>query len=175
MTMKDTEKDVKVSKKKQEMTKTREDRMPTPFDDMEREFERWFGRFGHGWMRPFHLGRPLWADLGMPFEGMTPSVDVIDREDEVKVRAELPGVDKKDLEVTLTEGALTIKGSTKAEKEEEQGDYYRHEVSSGSFSRTIRLPAAVDGDKVTSSFKDGILELTLPKVTKAKRHTIKVE
>ena len=175
MTTKETEKEVTVSKEKQGMTKIPEGRMPTPFEDMEREFERWFGRFGQGWMRPFHWGRPLWAEMGMPFEGITPSVDIVDREEELLVRAELPGVDKKNLEVTLTEDSLTIKGSTKAEKQEEKGDYFRREVSSGSFSRTIRLPTAVDGDKVTSSFKDGILELTLPKVTKAKRQTIKVE
>jgi HSP20 family protein len=175
MTTKDTEKEVTVSKEKQEMAKASESRMPTPFEEMEREFERWFGRFGHGWMRPFHWGRPLWSELGMPFEGMTPSVDVIDRDDEVVVRAELPGVDKKDLEVTLSEDALTIKGSTRAEKEQEKGDYYRREVSSGSFSRSIHLPTAVEGDKVSSSFKDGILELTLPKIKKTKRHTIKVE
>jgi HSP20 family protein len=100
---------------------------------------------------------------------------VIDRDDEVVVRADLPGVDKKDLEVTLHEDALTIKGSTSSEKEEEKGDYFRREVSSGSFSRSIRLPTAVDGEKVSSSFKDGILELTLPKIKKTKRHTIKVE
>jgi HSP20 family protein len=175
MAKKETDKDITVSKEKPGMEEASSGRMLTPFDEMEREMERWFGRFGHGWMRPFHWRRPFWADMEMPFEGMTPSVDVVDRDEEVLVRAELPGVDKKDLEVTLTEDTLTIKGSTKAEKKEEKGDYYRREVSSGSFSRTIRLPTAVDGDKVTSGFKDGILELTLPKVKKTKRHTIKVE
>ena len=175
MTKKETENDVTVTTEKQKMTKAPEERMPTPFDEMEREFERWFGRFGHGWMRPFQWGRRFWPDLSMPFEGMTPSVDVIDRDAEVLVRAELPGVDKKDLEVTLSEDTLTIKGSTKTEKEQEKGDYHCREVSSGAFSRSIRLPAAVDGDKVSSSFKDGILELTLPKIKKTTRHTIKVE
>jgi len=172
---KHADKDVTVSTKKPELTKASEHRMPTPFDELEREFERWFGRFGHGWMRPLHWGRPLWSEMDMPFGGMTPSVDIIDRDEEVVVRAELPGVDKKDLEVTLSEEALTIKGSTRAEKKEEKGDYFRREVSNGSFSRSIRLPAAVDGEKVSSSFKDGILELTLPKVKKTTRHTIKVE
>ena len=128
-------------------------------EDMNRFFDDFFGEHRRG------LAEGAWLS----------AVDVSETENEFVVRAELPGVDKKDLEVTLSEDALTIKGSTKAEKEEEKGDYYRREVSSGSFSRTIRLPTAVDGDKVTSSFKDGILELTLPKVTKAKRHTIKVE
>jgi HSP20 family protein len=175
MTKNETKKDVAVSMDDQKMEKSEQGRMLTPFDELEREMERWFGRFGHGWMRPFHWGKPAWAELSAPFQGMGPSVDVIDREAEVVVRAELPGVDKKDLEVSLSEDALTIKGSTKTEKAEEKGDYYRREVSSGSFARTIRLPAAVDGEKVSSSFKDGILELTLPKIKKATRHNIKVE
>ncbi len=175
MTKKETNKELPVTTEGQSMEKSKQSRMLTPFEEMEREMERWFGRFGQGWMRPFHWGRPHWADLNTPFEGMAPSVDVIDREEEVVVRAELPGVDKKDLEISLSEDALTIKGSTKSEKEEEKGDYYRREVSSGSFSRTIRLPSAVDGEQVSSSFKDGILQLTLPKIKKSTRHTIKVE
>ncbi len=175
MAKKDTKKDVPVSKEKREMQKSHRGRRLSPFDEMEREMDRWFGRFGHGWMRPFHWGRPFWSDLEAPFEGMVPSVDVIDRDEEVVVRVELPGVDKKNLEVSLSDDSLTIKGSTKTEQEEEKGDYYHREVSSGSFSRTVRLPAEVDGEKVKSSFKDGILELTLPKVKKAKRQTIKVE
>ncbi len=120
-------------------------------------------------------GAPSWSNLAAPFEGKIPNVDVIERDEEVLVRAELPGVDKKDLEVSLSDNALTIKGSTKTEEKEERGDYYRREVSSGTFSRTVRLPTEVDGDKVQSSFKDGLLELTLPKVKKARRHRIKVE
>ena len=174
MAKKDSKKDVPVSTENRKMQKSRS-RILSPFEEMEREMDRWFSRFGPGWMRPFHWGSPSWPDLEASFEGIVPKVDVIDREEEVVIRAELPGVDKKDMEVTLTDDALTIKGSTKTEQEEEKGDYYHREVSSGSFSRTVRLPTEVDGDKVTSSFKDGILELTLPKVKKAKRQTIKVE
>jgi HSP20 family protein len=169
MAKKESKKDVTVTSKDKE--RPYQGRMLTPFEEM----ERFFGRFGHGWMRPVHWGRPPWADLSAPFEGMAPSVDVIDREEEIVVRAELPGVDKKDLEVTLSEDTLTIKGSTKTEKKEEKGDYFRREVSSGAFARSVRLPAAVDGENVASSFKDGILELTLPKLKKSKRHTINVE
>jgi len=175
MTVKQAQKEVTLSKEKEGMTQPAESRMPTPLQEMERDFERWFAGLHEGWMRPFHWGRSRWSEMGSPFERTTPSVDVIDRETEVMVRAELPGVDKKDLEVTLTEESLTIKGSTRTEMEEEKGDYYRREVTSGSFSRTIRLPAAVDGDQATSSFRDGILELTLPKLRKTERHTIKVE
>ena len=111
----------------------------------------------------------------MPFEGSMPRVDVLDREDEIIVKAEVPGVDKKDLDVSVTENSVSIKGSTSHEEKEEKDDYYRCEISSGSFSRTVRLPADVDAAKARSKFKDGILELALPKVKKAKRHTVKVD
>ena len=110
----------------------------------------------------------------MPFEGKMPRVDVIDREDEIFVKAEVPGVNKDDLEVSVTESAVSIKGSTRHEEKEEKGDYHRSEITSGSFSRVVPLPAAVDAEKASTAFKDGILELTLPKVKKAKRHTVKV-
>jgi HSP20 family protein len=100
---------------------------------------------------------------------------VIDRDEEVILRAELPGVDKKDLDVSMTDDAVTIRGSCRSEEKEEKGDYFRREVSTGSFSRTVALPADVDGEKAKASFKDGLLELTLPKVKKAMRKAIKVE
>ena len=168
-------KDVTVSTEDKQVKKVGPRRALSPFEEMEREMEHMFRHFGHGWMQPFRWGAPSWSNLAAPFEGKIPNVDVIERDEEVLVRAELPGVDKKDLEVSLSDNALTIKGSTKTEEKEERGDYYRREVSSGTFSRTVRLPAEVDGDKVQSSFKDGLLELTLPKVKKARRHRIKVE
>jgi HSP20 family protein len=104
-----------------------------------------------------------------------PRVDVIDREDEILVRAEVPGVDKKDLEVSLTDNAVTIKGSTRHEEKEEKGDFYRSEISRGSFSRTVALPGEVDGDKAKASFKDGVVEIAMPKLEASKRRSIKVE
>jgi len=104
-----------------------------------------------------------------------PKVDVIDREGEVVVKAEIPGVEKKDIDISVGEDAVTIKGEIRHEEKEEKGDYYRCEISRGAFSRTVALPAAVDGAKAKANFKDGVLELTLPKVEKAKRHTIKLD
>lgn len=100
--------------------------------------------------RPASWERPL-AELPA-----FPSVDVIDRDDEVLVRAEVPG-------------------ETHAEEKEEKGDYYRCEISRGTFTRSIGLPAAVDDTKAKASMKDGMLELTLPKVEKSKRHTIAID
>jgi len=103
-----------------------------------------------------------------------PRVDIVDRDDELVVKAESPGVDKKDLDISVTDNAVTIKGSTSHEEKEEKGDYYRCEISSGAYSRTLVLPSEVEADKAKANFKDGVLELTLPKLKKAKRHTIKV-
>lgn len=144
----------------------------SPFEEMERMMEGFFPR---SWMRPFMWDRPLMSELAMPFEGRMPRVDVIDRDDEVLIRAEVPGVDKKDLEISVSENTVTINGKTNHEVKEEKGNYYRCEVTHGAFSRMVSLPSEVDADKAKTSFKDGMLELTLPKVTKSKRHTIKLD
>ncbi len=143
-----------------------------PFEEMERMMESFFPR---GWLRQFLWERPFMSELALPFEGKLPRVDVIDRDEEVLVRAEVPGVDKKVLEISVSENTVTINGKTSHELKEEKGNYYRCEVSSGAFSRTVALPSDVDAGKAKTTFKDGILELTLPKVTKSKRHTIKLE
>lgn len=173
MVEKDDKQEVSVSKESKDIQKPA--RPLSMLEEMEREMERVFDRFGGGWMRPFHWERPFWRDLAAPFEGKSPSVDVIERDEEVLVRAELPGVDKSDLDVSMTDNTVTIKGSTRTEEKEEKGDYFRREVSSGTYSRTVTLPAEVDSAKAKASFKDGLLELTLPKTKKAKRRTIKVE
>lgn len=146
-------------------------RAMSPFEEMENMFDNYFSR---GWMRPFHFNWPSSSKM-KAFEGKTPSVDVIDRDDEIIIKAELPGVDKKDIDVSVTNNTVTIKGKTSHEEKEEKGDYYRCEISRGSYSRTLSLPADVDEDKTRAKIKDGILELTLPKVKKSKRRTIKVE
>jgi HSP20 family protein len=157
---------------KQPLKAAEPEQAPSPFEQMDRFFDHYFSR---GWMHPLRWSRPSWGDLPVPFEGKMPRVDVVDREDEIIVKAEVPGVDKKDLDISVSENTVSIKGSTSHEEKEEKGDYYRCEMSSGSFSRLVPLPADVDADKASSKFKDGILELTLPKVKKTKRHTVKVD
>ena len=100
---------------------------------------------------------------------------MIDREDEILVRAELPGVSKEDIDVTLTESTLRIRAATKSEVDEEKGDFHRREISRGEFLRTLPLAEAVDADKTRAKFENGLLELTLPKTERAKRRSIKVE
>lgn len=142
-----------------------------PFEDIERMFDDFLSR---KWLRPFSWELPSWGRL-MPFEGRVPKVDVIDREDEVVVHAELPGVRKENLDVSVSENTLTIKASTKHEEEGEKGEYYRRERSVGAFSRSVTLPSGVDESKAKATFSEGLLELVFPKLATAKRQRIAVE
>jgi HSP20 family protein len=139
--------------------------------------EHWFDEFGRrGWLHPLTWEWPRAMEAMAPFEGRMPKVDLIDREEEIIVRAELPGITRNEVEVTLTEGSVTIEAHTeKEEKKEEEGKYYRREMSRGDFRRTLSLPVAVDEHKSKARFTDGILELTLPKLEKTPKRTIRVE
>lgn len=143
----------------------------SPFEELDRLLDTLVPR---GWLRPWRWEHPSFGDL-LQFDLHGPRVDVIDREGEVVVKAEIPGVTKEDLEVSVDESTVTIKGQTSHEEKEEKGDYYRSEIQRGTFSRTIALPREVDASQAKAAFKDGILELTLPKVAKSKRVAVKVE
>ena len=145
----------------------------SPLDEMERMFEEFMPR---GWMRHFRGGWPRMGEMA-PFEGRWPRVDVQDREGDILVRAEVPGVKKEDLDISVSKDAVTIKAETRQEKEEgeKEGDFYRREIVTGSFARTVALPGDVDADSAKARFEDGVLELTLPKREQAKRKRIQVE
>ncbi len=168
----ETKQQTTVPTKAQEIQKATPAKLLGPFEEMERMFENFFSP---GWMRPLHWPRSLLGEMAAPFSGAMPRVDVLDRDDEVLIRAEVPGVEKKDLDISMTDNTITIKGSTRREEKEEKGDYCRCEISRGAFSRTIALPAEVDEAKAKASFKDGLLELTVPKKEKAKRHSISIQ
>ena len=138
----------------------------TPFEEMSHFFENISHR---NWMRPLHMDWPDWRHMHSPFAGKLPHVDVIERDDEIVLHAELPGVEKKDLEVSMTDHAITIKGTTDYEEKEEKGNYFRSEIAHGAFSRTVLLPIDVDLDNVKSNFKNGLLEVHVPKLEKASR------
>lgn len=107
-------------------------------------------------------------------ELIAPTVDVYEEKDDIVVKAELPGIDKDNIKVNLTDHTLTIKGEKKKEEEVNQENYYRCERSYGSFVRTVELPGEVHADKVKASFKNGILEVRMPKTEQAKVKEIKV-
>lgn len=141
-------------------------------DEMERQMERFFESvFPTGWMRPFRWERPALGELAE----WRPAVDVVDRDDEIVIRAEIPGVEKDDLDVSMSDSTITIKGTTKREEKEEKGDYYRCETARGTFMRTVMLPGEVDSSKAEATYKDGLLTLKLPKAEASKRRRIKIE
>ena len=104
-----------------------------------------------------------------------PRVDMYDKDDKIVVKVEAPGIDKDKINISISEGMLNIKGEFSEEEEVKEEDYYYSERSFGSFSRRLRLPSEVEEDKVKASFKDGILNIELPKTSKSKSKEIKVD
>ena len=106
----------------------------------------------------------------------TPSVDVLETKNELVIKADVPGLEMKDIEILLENGTLTIKGERKFEEhKEEKGGYHRTERSYGSFARYFTLPDTVDAERVKAEYKNGVLSVTLPKKELAKPRSIKVE
>ena len=107
--------------------------------------------------------------------GFAPAFDVSETEDALIVKAELPGMEEKDIDISLSEGILTIKGEKKHEKESESGCYHTVERRYGAFSRTMRLPTEVDTEKVDATYKNGVLHVTMPKTEEAKPRKIEIK
>ena len=136
--------------------------------DMDRMMDDFFGRR----MRPWWPERWLRsAELDLK----APAVDLFEEKDDLVVKAELPGIDKDNIEVNLADQTLTIKGEKKKQEEVKEENYFRSERSYGSFLRSLVLPKEVRGDKVKATFKDGILEVRLPKSDEAKAKEVKVK
>ena len=144
----------------------------TPREEMDRAFDSMLHR---GWLRPFHEMFPEWTMSDRDLDLRMPRIDMLDNENEILVRAELPGVDKKDLDVNISGQMLTIKGETKREEKEEKGEFYRSEITRGSFSRTLQLPEEVNGKEVKATFNNGMLEVHLPKTHKLEKQKVAVE
>ena len=146
-----------------------------PFTDLshwERDMERMFEDFWGRRMRPWWPER--WS-MPAVLEISPPVVDFLEEKDEIVVKAELPGMDKDNIEVNLTDHTLTIKGEKKKEEEVKEENYYKSERFYGSFMRTLELPTDVHSDKVKASFKNGVLEVRLPKTEQAKAKETKVK
>src|SRR5262249_3670101 len=122
--------------------------------EMSRLFDSFFEGFGAG---PF--GNSRFGELAL-----TPKVDISETDDSVHVAAELPGLEEKDINVTLSHGNLLIQGEKRADKEEKDKNFHRIERSYGSFHRLVPLPAQVDDTKVEASFQNGVLNIVLPKL-----------
>jgi len=108
-------------------------------------------------------------------EMWSPSVDISETKDDFVIKAELPGLEAKDVNVSISGDILTIKGEKKAEEEEKDEHYHRVERYSGSFQRVFQLPSGVKADKIEANFDKGVLKVTLPKVEEAKKKEIEVK
>jgi HSP20 family protein len=142
-----------------------------PFTSLRREIDRlledfdgglWPRSFRQGWLKPLGRGETV------------PAVDVVEKDNAFEVTAELPGMEEKDIEVSLSDRGLLIRGEKKAEKEEKKKDYYLSERSYGSFERYFGLPEGVAADKIAASFKNGVLTVTLPKTAEARNGQKKI-
>lgn len=141
------------------------------------ELEHWMERFMDDfWRRPFPslFGRDRWLPI-RPLSIRIPALDVYEEKDSVVVKAEIPGMKKEDVEVNLAGETLTIKGEKKEDKEVKEDDYHRRERSYGSFLRSVGLPCEVKSDEIKASFKDGVLEIRMPKTEEAKKKSISVK
>jgi HSP20 family protein len=133
--------------------------------DVRRGMERFFDRFA----------APIWEPFEMMAGGWAPMLDVSETKDAIVLTADVPGVDPKEIEIALNGDLLTLKGEKEKATEEKEEHRYRIERTYGAFFRTIRLPMAVDGSKVTATFKNGVLVVKLPKTPAARGTTIPVK
>jgi HSP20 family protein len=125
--------------------------------EMNRLFNTFFDESGNG-------GQRRWA----------PAVDLVEREDSLVLKADLPGMSEDDVHIEVRDNVLSISGERKAEHEEKQNGYYRVERSFGRFSRSLQLPSGVDADAIAAAFDKGVLEVTIPKPDERKPRRIEI-
>ena len=155
--------------KQNAMTPTREDRQlgvtrplnwgDSPFRALQRmadQMDRMFEGFGLG----SRWTRPLWRETGT--EAWAPEIDVFQKNNELKIRADLPGLKREDVTVEINDDTVSIQGERRREHEEEREGYYRTERSYGSFYRVIPLPEGTITEEAKATFRDGVLEITIP-------------
>lgn len=148
--------------KKSEGTATPSPRYSDPFSSLRAELDHVFNSFlGRSFGGLPSLSRAGWGEL------LAPSIDLREAANEFVVEAELPGMDEKDVSVTLSNGVLTLKGEKKSEREEKKENYHLMERNYGSFHRSFQLGDALDPDKVSATFDKGVLKVTLPKRAEA--------
>ena len=137
------------------------------FSNLHREIDRVFDDFTHGARWPL-------TGFGDGNGKMAPRINVAETDQEIEVTAEMPGVEEKEIDVSLTDDMLTIKAEKKSETEKTEKDYKLMERSYGSYERTMRLPCAVETKKVSADFKNGVLTIKLPKSPEVKAKTQKI-
>jgi HSP20 family protein len=146
-----------------------------PFEALRKEVDGLFDDFGDDfWRHPFRSLAGLEKGWAQKFVA-APAADVAETDKAYEITAELPGIDQKNIEVNVASGGITIKGEKKEETEEKKKDYYLSERRYGSFERYFGLPEGVDADKITATFKNGVLKVVLPKTAEAQKPAKKIE
>ena len=138
-----------------------------PFRDLnmlQDRMNRLFDDAGHTWRTDEPAATTAWS----------PAVDIFETEGEIVVKAEVPGMDRKDITLNLENNVLTLKGERRFVKETKEDNYHRIERSYGGFSRTFSIPATVDEEKIRAEYKDGVLKIVLPKKEQLKPKQIRI-
>lgn len=172
-------------KKKGAKAPSSQSAMPPVFDwqapliDLRKEIDQAFANVMKGWPQvwdkdPFKAFKAFAAPDALGRGGLSPNVEVAEADGAYEITAELPGLDEKDVEVTVQEGLLTLSGEKKAEREEKKKDYYLSERGYGAFKRTFRIPDDVEGDKIAAAMKKGVMTITMPKSAESKAKARKV-
>ncbi len=138
----------------------------SPFERMHEEMDRLFDDF----LPQFNVGRDLESSVGA-----LGSIDLSETDDALEVKADLPGMQEEDIDVTLRNGSLVISGEREHESEEKKKNYYRAERAYGAFTRSVKLPCEVDEERIDAKFKKGVLTIHLPKSPAAKENQRKIE
>jgi len=142
--------------------------------EMDRLFDRFAGGFGlPAFRRMFDLERPGWPESEFSFP--TPAVDVTEDEKAYRITAEVPGLEEKNIDVTVLGDRLTLKGEKRYEKDEEDKNRHMSERAYGSFQRSFALPGGVDRDRIAANLEKGVLTITLPKTPEAQKQQKKIE
>lgn len=139
-----------------------------PFSEIERK-NSFIDRF-------FNESLPLlYRDFSPLTAKMLPALDIVEKEDHFLVKAEVPGFAKDQIDISVDQGILTIKGESKDEKVEEKENYYHREISCGNFSRSVKLPSDIKNEEIKASMKDGILQIEIPKTEAKKPEPLKID
>lgn len=141
-----------------------------PFDDIVRSMESEFESLMEDFFRE-RWPRRAFDETSSWF----PRVDIAEDEDNITVTADIPGMKKDDIKITLTDNTLTISGEKKIKRDEKKENYHRVERICGTFSRSFFIPSSVDSEKISASYKDGVLKITLPKKEEAKPKEITIK
>jgi HSP20 family protein len=141
----------------------------SPFYSLQQDINRLFDSFFQGFE---NRSMSTFEETSSPM--FSPSLDITETDSDVRVTIELPGLTDKEIDLSISENSLTVKGEKKEEREENTSGYYRMERLYGSFYRSIPLPCSIDRDKVQATFKQGVLSISMPKTRQALQETRKI-